>query len=75
MNAIVKLHQSDFLNPAIRSSGTAFRRVEDGFDHVASQLKAAKNSVLALEKKIENSLALVDPKKHAIYDISTDLAK
>ena len=57
--AIIKIYQSDLLQPDTRSSGLSRARVEDGFDNIASQLKVAKDFVLELEKKIHNILALV----------------
>ena len=53
ISGIVKHHQS------ICPPGANLERVEDGFNQVASQLKAAKDFELELEKKTQNSLALV----------------
>lgn len=39
--------------------GEAFQKVESGLHHIVSQLKAIKDFELELEKKIQNSLALV----------------
>ena len=52
-NAIVKHHHT------IRPPAANFERLTDGFHQVASQLKAAKDFELELEKKTQNSLALV----------------
>ena len=72
INAIVELHRSALLSIESRSSGAAFERVEDGFDHIASQLKAAKDFELELEKKIQNSLALVGTREREIPSIRAD---
>ena len=53
VDAIAKYHR------LICPPGANFDRVEDGFHQVASQLKAAKDFELELEKKAQNSLALV----------------
>ena len=53
VNAIIKYHS------IICPQGVEFERVEDGLHQVASQLKATKDFELELEKKTQNSLALV----------------
>ena len=61
INAIVKYHHK------FHPLGANFERVADGFHQVASQLKAAKDFELELEKKTQNSLALV---RHHEGDVS-----
>ena len=60
INAIVKHHRS------ICPPGDSYERIEDGFHQVASQLKAAKDFELELEKKTQNSLALVRHMKREV---------
>ena len=74
MNAIVQTHRLVFSAADPNVPNVAFKRVEDGFVHAASHLKAAKAFELELEKKIENILALVGIEKGGSPRIRADNA-
>ena len=62
IDAIFQYHRK-ILNPEGLALGGAFQKIEDNLYHIASQLKAVKDFEEELEKKIQNSLALVKPPK------------
>lgn len=56
--AMIKYHRLVW-DYGSNTPGEAFQKVENGLHHIVSQLKAIKDFELELEKKIQNSLALL----------------
>lgn len=57
--AVIMKHHGLISKRSASTSSEAYERVESGLIHITSQVKAVKDFEVELEKKIQNSLALV----------------